>query len=367
MSKFKRYIKNAFSIAGLEWRSDENVPLDQTGILLSKLNNKTASDRSRIADEQYMITIELFAENIIQPLLPGQPYNSGYPDGVVDKDVGNIPAGTPYSDFEGILVTELLDRIFFVSPPQVILDGGNAVVINIPADTVEVGEIMHFEGTALHTKGAIASANGALTVELKGAATLFTFEDATGITPIPAVTNSQAYIGTDFPAIQGDNTLSCTIDYAQGVGSYFDEAGNEMHSFDVLRAADNVLVTDSVIGAYKAWFGSGILGSTPIDSATARALGFTFMDNNGFKGQILYTIPAGDVEFYFSVPTGSIVSVLHFKQANTYLTPQFVITTFNINDAAGNPISYDTYSLVIGGVGFLEDAEMIVEINEDAI
>lgn len=367
MSKFKRYIKNVFSIAGLEWRKAENFPTKEAGVLVSNMKTDTASQRSRIADEQFMMNVEEFAR-VIQSLLPGESYETEYPDGVVDKDVGNIPAGTPYSDLHPSTFNDLFDRIFFVSPPVIILDGGDAVIISIPVEPiVEVGETIHFEGTAIHTRGAIDSPGPPPTVELRGDATLFTFIDQTGSYPTPAVTNSQAFIGTDFQAIQGNNTLQCQIDWEQGVGAYFDEAGNEMHSYDTLRAAGSATPVDAVIGAYNAWFGSGILGSTPIDSATARALGSTFLDNTGYKGQILYTIPAGDVEFYFSVPTGSEVVALHFKQNNIYLTPQFVMTSFDINDAAGNPIPYDTYSLVIGGIGYEIDAEMIIDINPNAV
>ncbi len=366
MGKFKRFIKNVFSISGLEWRDGAKLPLDTTGILLSKQNARTASQRSEIADEQYMISVRNFAEKIVQPLLPGETWSSDYPGESTDKDVGNIPAGTPYSDLSPITFNELFDRIFFVNPPEIVLNSSNISSLTLPVeDEVEIGSTIHFEATAIHIEGAINSANGSPQVELTGEANQFEFTDDSGVQTIPATSNGQAYIGLDFEVVPGANSLLIQIDWDQGNGPYFDEAGNEMNSFDTLRAAGATLIGESIPGLYKAFGGGG--AALPATPAEIRAEPSSFLDANN-NGEFEFVIPAGSIWGFFFIPydggihTADIAEVFPIDSLN--LTTSFVATpSIPMEDGGGNPIDYERYEFDIGGVGYLEDTTIKVIVT----
>ena len=363
MSKFKRHIKNVFSIAGIEWRDGKKTGRE-TGILLSKLNNKTSSDRSQIADEQYFVNVEDFVKNTLDKFLLDIEYKPQWPDQLVDKDVGNILAGTPVDDLAGLEYSELFDRIFFVDPPEY-FPGEDYITINSPVSEVEIGESISFDATAQLVRGFITSQNGAPPQFGRGPAILFTFEDQTGVTPIVAVTDGQIYLGTPYSATPGINSLSCLIEWADGTGSYYDQVGNESHAWDPQRVAGSNSVLGVVTAYYKAFYGSGVIASAPIDSLGVRALvGSVFLTEADNSGTFSFVIPAGDVQAYFYVPEGKTVKVFHGEESSIYLTKAFNVAPIVVNDGGGVPVNYEAWVLDIGGVGYLYDATIIVGVNE---
>ena len=54
---FKRYVKNAYPIAGIRW-TDGNDTNGEFGVLLNKLNITNDNDRRQISDEQVLINLD---------------------------------------------------------------------------------------------------------------------------------------------------------------------------------------------------------------------------------------------------------------------------------------------------------------------
>jgi len=358
----KRYIKNIFPIAGVEWRDGTRTPETGHGIVIAARNITTDTDRRIIADEQYIVNMDNFVKNVIFPLLPDPEvyYRTDLTGELTDEPVGNILAGTPVEDLKDRLIDDLLDDIFFTDPPFIFIDQGNAMQKNTPVDDIiEVGTPLGFDVDAAHLKGFIGSPNGAPLVEFAGDATKFTFTDwDLTVTEYPAPPgNIQNHIGVVPPATLGDLEITCDIEWELGVGAYFDENGMENHAFEPQRGPGAAQVVTSVAARYLGWFGSGALLSAPIDSATVRALPDPVFLGIDSEGGFSFTVPAGTVEAYFYLPTSANdVQLFHDLQTNTYLTSGLVKSTFNVNDANGDPVSYDSYVLTIGGIGYLEDA-----------
>jgi len=373
MTKFKRYIKKIFSIAGLEWRDGKKPITHKDGIILTTQKNETATQRSLMNDEQYMMSIENFATNVLAPIVednvdqdyvtqidpPPNPY------AVVDENVGNIPEGTRSTELFGRSVNYILDKIFFVNPPFVALDNGDIMTRTLPVDLrVEVGTTIQFDVNAVHSVGVIASADGTPSVQLVGDADSFTFTDFTGtVTPVPFTTNVQNFIGEIAPALFGNNTVTCDIPYGVGNGAYFWADGVRSLAFEFQRLSGNALVAETILGEYGAFYGSGALASIPTTPAEIRLLPIQLIDQvEGIRFEM--TVPFGDVEMYFYVPDiYTVVSVFHNVHSNLFVLPDFIQTPVPMEDGAGVPIGYIEYKLEIGGVGFLTDETYIINIE----
>jgi len=84
--------------------------------------------------------------------------------------------------------------------------------------------------------------------------------------------------------------------------------------------------------------------SQPITSAAVRAL-----TNKIFAdGANPFILNTGNVEKIFSVAmpaTQSITNVIDIDALNANITANYVLSTFNVNDAYGNPVSYNVYTM----------------------
>lgn len=110
------------------------------------------------------------------------------------------------------------------------------------------------------------------------------------------------------------------------------------------QAAENNFAssTATITGQYKIFFGP--VASAPANSANVRAL-----PSNRFTGAgNTFTLTTGTTERIFAIAmpaTMSLVSVVDADALNANITSNYVLSTFNVNDAGGNAVSYKVYIL----------------------
>ena len=108
----------------------------------------------------------------------------------------------------------------------------------------------------------------------------------------------------------------------------------------VLHSSDN---SSNINGRRYAWRGTGSANSAPTNSAEVIALSSKSFLNSSNNGSFSISIPAGTPEIYFSVPFGKTVLVTYRESSNADVTGSFTKNTFDVNDADGQPVSYDNY------------------------
>lgn len=103
-------------------------------------------------------------------------------------------------------------------------------------------------------------------------------------------------------------------------------------------------VTRNVNFSYKVFYGPS--SSQPISSAAVRAL----PSNRFTSAGNTFTLNTGDTEVIFSVAmpaTESITEVLDLDALNANITSEYVNNPFNVDDAGGNPVAYNVYTMTI--------------------
>jgi len=88
----------------------------------------------------------------------------------------------------------------------------------------------------------------------------------------------------------------------------------------------------------------------------------TFL-NSSNTGTFSISIPSGTQEVYFYTPVGKTATVLYVESSNANVTGTFVKTQFNVNDANGSPVGYDSWVSFIGTVGYPVSATYNVTIS----
>ncbi len=112
------------------------------------------------------------------------------------------------------------------------------------------------------------------------------------------------------------------------------------------QAAESNFATSSQIlqGLYKIFHGPS--STPPANSADVRALPSSQFTNAG-----TFNLNTGTVENDFTVAmpaTNTLVSVIDLDALNANITSSYVLATFNVNDAGGNPVSYKVYTFTAG-------------------
>lgn len=102
--------------------------------------------------------------------------------------------------------------------------------------------------------------------------------------------------------------------------------------------------TRNVSFSYRVFYGP--VSSPPVTSAAVRAL----PSNRFVSAGNTFTLNTGSTEVNFSVamPTSqSITEVLDLDALNANITSEYVNNPFNVDDAGGNPVAYNVYTMTI--------------------
>jgi hypothetical protein len=110
-------------------------------------------------------------------------------------------------------------------------------------------------------------------------------------------------------------------------------------------AASTDTATDNVNFSYTVFYGPS--SSVPVTSANVRALPSTRF----LSAADTFNLNTGSTEVNFSVAmpdTESISEVLDLDALSANITSEYVNNAFNVDDAGGNPIAYNVYTMTVG-------------------
>lgn len=219
---------------------------------------------------------------------------------------------------------------------------------DLGASTVEVGTSLQPTLTAAFNKGKIYNGDDSEGPDLVGLPNNYSFSGP-GIGGTHDIASSNLVENYQIPApvnaVFGSNQWTVEIEFDAGSGAYYDNKGNAGSNLDASRGSDSEIDTNPVTtGRRYCFFGTG----SPTDSAGVRALaGKTFLDGSN-EGTVTTIVDSAATQHAICVPAGKSVTIIDRTNLNADVTSDYVKTTFNVNDAAGNPVSYDKYQLTLG-------------------
>ena len=279
-----------------------------------------------------------------------------------------VPVGTTVSQISGQSFSDFIDNYVFPTVFSSINTAKSVTLGGVSTSTVEVGTYLSPTLTATFNRGDIDNGDGSSGPSLVGLANQYTFTGP-GITTSVVVASvaSSEFITTattGYDAVEssfGSNTWTVVTQHDIGFGSYFDSKGNADTSLDPSRVAGTTSDNSNIItGRYYTFYDTGILFTTSSDVRGAGSKDFLNASN---EGVFTITIPAFEPLVSFAVPAGKTVKVLYIESSSADVTGSFAVSTFNVDDAASNPVSYDIYTTTIGGGGYLEIANYEVTIS----
>lgn len=280
----------------------------------------------------------------------------------------NVPNGTTVADISGQTFSDFIDNYVFPTVYSTIGSNLSLVLGGVSTSTVEVGTTISPTLTATFNQGDIDNGNGTSGPSLVGLPNLYTFTGPGISTSVEVVssslseaitTSNSGYSASD--AAFGTNRWNIVVDYDQGTGDYFDSKGNIDTTLDASRVSGNTNDYSNIYtGRRYAFYDTGIL---PSDSSEVRTSTDRAFLNASNAGSFTITIDASEPLVFFAVPAGKSATVLYVESSNADVTGSFSVTTFNVDDAAGNPVSYDIYTSTIGGGGYPSEANYSVTIS----
>ena len=298
----------------------------------------------------------------------GGDYDTSLASGLtMPEAVGGYPQGTSVADVSGDTFVTMFDNLLFPTVLAYIGTNVSALLAGVSTTTAEVGTAYAPATTGTLTPGVITNGDETTGPNLKGDANEFRFylpDSSLDETVAAPIDNDEDWTFTSYEVTFGTNRWQVQIDYDAGTGTYYDNKGNAVTNLDGDRGSGTASDYSNIItGRRYEWNGYGIQNSAPTDSAGVRGLGTkSFLDGSNL-GTFTITIPASTQEVYFFVPAGNTVTVLYVESSYANVTSSFTETQFNVDDAGGNPISYDSWVSYIGAGGYPSEANYEVTIS----
>jgi len=280
-----------------------------------------------------------------------------------------IPGGLTVGDVTGQTFSDFIDNYLFPTVFSTISVAKSVILSFTPSlSTVEVGTTLDPTLTATFNQGDIENGDGSSGPDLVGLANKFTFTgpgiSTTSVVDTSTNPTSITTSDTGFTTSQvafGSNVWNVLVNHDIGTGLYYDSKGGVDTSLDGSRVAGNVSDNSNTItGRYYGFYDTGIL---PANSSEVRTGTDRVFLNGSNNGSFTITIAASEPLVFFAVPAGKTATVLYVESSNADVTGSFSVTTFNVDDAGGNPVSYDVYTTTIGGGGYPSTANYSVTIN----
>jgi hypothetical protein len=298
-------------------------------------------------------------------------YTTDLPDATTSPgfDVTNELVGKTVLDLKGITFSDFIDTYAFPTIDASISQGKSASLSRSGSGLVEIGTLLDITLEATFVRGQIQNGDGSAGPTLVGNPNTFQFSGPGIAVPINIVsTNLVETIDssnpgyTPAPAISGTQNWSTIISHDGGIGGYFDSKGNPQTLLDGSRVAGNSNAnSQTVTGRYRAFHD---IGYFPVDSAGVRGAASPIIYLSGSNtGSFNITIPAFTLEVWFAVPAGKTIAVAYVESFGAPVEGEFTADSFNVNDANGTPVAYDTWKSTIPGIGYTAIATYAVTIS----
>lgn len=188
---------------------------------------------------------------------------------------------------------------------------------------------------------------------------VFTQNDAGALTNIRIQKNGSDILpnGSTSPFSKIDNgtylvtpqTFQAFCNYNAGPVKNYTPSGTpdprppQIRSVNAPQAAENNFASNllTIQGYYNYFYGPA--AAAPTDSVSVRALPSSQLINAGNT----FTLHTGTVQQIFAIamPATKTLTQVFDATAGFDITSTFVLSTFNVNDAGGNPVSYNVYVL----------------------
>lgn len=310
--------------------------------------------------------------------MSGRQYGA---NSIIIDNVPHVVTGTP-NDGDVLSVNTVADTVEFVSPSsigtfaqdiEVSLSGGKTLGKYENGDTIpstgmtfeDVIRDIAIEDIAPTYTPATLVLVDTLTNEAEvGTAyantltATFTQNDAGALTEIRIQKNGSDIVpnGATSPFVKADSgsypngavTYIAYADYNAGAVKNYSPSGTPDARTPAIRtttapqAAHNDYASNTVTltGTYKQFYGP--TSSAPADSAAVRAL----PSNRFVTAGNVFTLNTGTVEKIFAVAmpaTMSLTEVIDIDALGANITANYILSTFNVNDAGGTPVAYKVY------------------------
>jgi hypothetical protein len=295
-------------------------------------------------------------------------YNPSISDSIsMADDHGGLTSGTTVGDLRGSSYDDLFTDILFPTVLAYIQTAKSVTVTGITTETIEIGSTITPSVITTFNPGLINNGDDTSGPDLVGDPNLYTYKLPGGTTDgtVVSTTSPNNYTYTSsYEVIAGSNIWSVVVSHDAGTGTYTDNKGVDGTNLDGSRVSATVVRNMSTkTGRYYAWDGYGASGSAPTDSTGVRAITSKRFLSSTNTGTFNITIPIGTPEVYFFTPAGKTVTVLYVESSNADVTGTFTETQFNVNDAGGNTVSYDSWVSYIGATGYPSTATYNVTIS----
>jgi len=277
--------------------------------------------------------------------------------------------GATVADIKGKTFSDFIDIYVFPTVAASISANESANIVYAGASsTVEVGTTLDVTLTATFNRGSIQNGDGSSGPLLVGLPNQYEFSGPGISVPVVITSTNLSEILTTANtgmstvlAIFGSQNWGIDIDYDAGSGTYLDSKGNVANNLDGSRVSGNDTDdTPNITGRYYVFYDTGSIVSNSAQVRNSSGKVFLSASNTG---SFTINIPLNTAEVYFSVPTGKSVQVNYVQSSNADVTGSFASSTFNVDDASGSAVSYDTWRSTIGGGGYPANATYNVVIS----
>jgi hypothetical protein len=131
----------------------------------------------------------------------------------------------------------------------------------------------------------------------------------------------------------GTNSFSGSVTYAQGSQPLDSTGANYQSPLPSGTLSGN---NTGLYGLYRQFYGNVV--NHPVNSAQVRAL-----ESSNFENVNSFSATISSTKFTIAIrATKTLVSAITANNEN--ITSSFILNTFTVNDAAGNPINYNIYN-----------------------
>ena len=291
------------------------------------------------------------------------------PDLEMQEDVGAISTGTTISDLLGLTFTQYIEQQNFPTVEAFVHTNATTSLSGFTTGNVEVGTSIVQTFTATLNRGVVKNGDGTLAGDVVGDISSIDVLNPNSVSNFSSTTTSSVtedVVTNSYEITPGTNTWRVDLFNFAGTTSYTDnKGGTSTSSLVEIAKADlsRSRVPFSMTGKYYRYHYTGSQNSSPSSSSGIRSLPFKILLSTSNTDEWVVTIQENTQEFSFYVPSGKNFTVIDEGNLNNNITTSFVQENLNVNDAAGNSVSYTKYTIFLGLGGFSSNTDFKITVS----